>query len=44
MYDTERIGKIISDIEKYFRDLEELTKNKVVIRESKGKKTYYELA
>jgi len=24
MYDVERIGKIISDIEKYFKDLEEL--------------------
>ena len=24
MYDIERIGKIISDIEKYLRDLEEL--------------------
>lgn len=24
MYDAERIGKIISDIEKYLRDLEEL--------------------
>jgi len=29
MYDMERIGKIISDIEKYFRDLEELKIEKI---------------
>jgi len=39
MYDIERIGKIISDIEKYLRDLEELD-----IRGAKGlmdKKNFY---
>ncbi|ATZ61232.2 MAG: DUF86 domain-containing protein [Methanosarcinales archaeon Met12] len=42
MYDTERIGKIISDIEKYFRDLEELDIKK--IEDLEDKKNFYSLS
>jgi uncharacterized protein YutE (UPF0331/DUF86 family) len=39
MYDTERIGKIISDIEKYLRDLEELDIKEV--KDLADKKNFY---
>ncbi len=42
MYDTERIGKIISDIEKYFRDLKELDIKRVEYLEDK--KNFYSLS
>ncbi len=42
MYDIERIGKIISDIEKYFRDLEEIDIKK--IDDLTNKKNFYALS
>jgi len=42
MYDMERIGKIISDIEKYFRDLEELKIEK--IEDLEDKRNFYALS
>jgi len=42
MYDMERIGKIISDIEKYFRDLKELKIEK--IEDLKDKRNFYALS
>ncbi len=39
MYDVERIGKIISDIGRYFRDLEELDIEKV--EDLEDKKNFY---
>lgn len=42
MYDTERIGKIISDIEKYFRDLEGLDIKE--IEDLEDKKNFYSLS
>ncbi len=42
MYDRERIGKIISDIEKYFRDLEELNIER--IDDLEGKKNFYAIS
>ena len=42
MYDMERIGKIISDIEKYLRDLEELKIKK--IEDLEDKRNFYALS
>jgi len=42
MYDIERIGKIISDIEKYLRDLEELKIKK--IEDLEDKRNFYALS
>ena len=42
MYDMERIGKIMSDIEKYFRDLEELKIEK--IEDLEDKRNFYALS
>jgi len=42
MYDMERIGKIISDIEKYFRDLGELKIEK--IEDLEDKRNFYALS
>lgn len=42
MYDIERIGRIIGDIEKYFRDLEELKIEKV--EDLKDKRNFYSIS
>lgn len=42
MYDLERLGKIISDIEKYLRDLKELNINK--IEDLRDKKNLYSVS
>lgn len=42
MYDLERLGKIISDIEKYLRDLKELDINK--IEDLRDKKNLYSVS
>jgi len=42
MYDRERIVKIVSDLEKYFRDLEEL--NIEVIADIEAKRNFYALS
>jgi len=42
MYDIERIGKIISDIEKYLRDLEELKVEE--IEDLEDKRNFYALS
>lgn len=42
LYDVERIGKIIGDIEKYFRDLEELSIERV--EDLGDKKNFYAIS